>query len=77
MWAADPAEGQQCLQELQRLTWGALPEVRTVLVELRPAALTEVDLRELLQQLAQAATARAPQLEELTQVANQWREALS
>ena len=51
------------MQELQRLTWGALPEVRTVLVELRPAALTEVDLRELLQQLAQAATARAPQLE--------------
>jgi signal transduction histidine kinase len=59
IWAADPEEGQQCLRELQRLTWGALAEMRTVLVELRPTALTEMDLRELLQQLALAATARA------------------
>jgi PAS domain S-box-containing protein len=63
MWAASPTEGQQCLRELQRLTWGALAEMRTVLVELRPAALTEVDLGELLQQLAQAAVGRAPLLE--------------
>jgi signal transduction histidine kinase len=63
IWAADPEQGQQCLLELQRLTWGALAEMRTVLVELRPAALTEMDLRELLQQLAQAATARAPLLD--------------
>ena len=51
------------LRELQRLTWGALAEMRTVLVELHPAALTEGDLRELLQQLARATTARAPLLE--------------
>ena len=37
--------------------------MRTVLVELRPAALTEMDLADLLRQLAQAATARAPLLE--------------
>jgi PAS domain S-box-containing protein len=63
IWATDPEQGQQCIRELQRLTWGALAEMRTVLVELRPAALTEMDLRELLQQLALAATARAPLLE--------------
>jgi PAS domain S-box-containing protein len=63
IWAADPIEGQECLRELQRLTWGALAEMRTVLVELRPAALTEVDLRDLLEQLARAAAARAPLLE--------------
>jgi two-component system nitrate/nitrite sensor histidine kinase NarX len=68
IWAADPTEGQQCLRELQRLTWGALAEMRTVLIELRPAALTEVDLRELLQQLGQAATARAPHLEVVVNV---------
>jgi signal transduction histidine kinase len=63
IWADDPEEGQRVLRELQRLTWGALAEMRTVLVELHPAALTEGDLRELLQQLARAATARAPLLE--------------
>jgi signal transduction histidine kinase len=63
IWAADPEQGQQCLRELQRLTWGALAEMRTVLVELRPTALTEMDLRELLQQLALATTARAPLLD--------------
>jgi two-component system nitrate/nitrite sensor histidine kinase NarX len=63
IWRSDPEEGARCLAELQRLTWGALAEMRTVLVELRPAALTEVDLGDLLQQLAQAAAARAPLLE--------------
>jgi PAS domain S-box-containing protein len=63
IWSADPQAGQQCLQELQRLTWGALAEMRTVLVELRPAALTEIDLGDLIEQLARAATARAPRLE--------------
>ena len=56
------------MRELQRLIWGALAEMRTVLVELRPAALTEMDLRDLLQQLAQAATARVPSLETVVTV---------
>jgi signal transduction histidine kinase len=68
IWAADPERGQQCVRELQRLTWGALAEMRTVLVELRPTALTEMDLRELLQQLTQAATARAPFLESVVTI---------
>jgi signal transduction histidine kinase len=68
IWTSDPEEGQQCVRELQRLIWGALAEMRTVLVELRPAALTEMDLRDLLQQLAQAATARVPSLETVVTV---------
>jgi signal transduction histidine kinase len=62
VWAADPAEGQRCVEELQRLTSGALAEMRTVLIELRPAAMTEADLGDLLQQLGQAAAARTPVL---------------
>lgn len=62
LWAANPDEGQRCVEELQRLTWGALAEMRSVLVELRPAAITEMDLGDLLRQLAQAATGRAPVL---------------
>jgi PAS domain S-box-containing protein len=63
IWAADPVAGQRCMQELQRLTWGALAEMRTVLVELRPAAMTEMELGDLVRQLAQAATARSPVLD--------------
>jgi signal transduction histidine kinase len=63
LWQSNRQDGARCLAELQRLTWGALAEMRTVLVELRPTALTEVDLGDLLQQLAQAAGARAPLLE--------------
>jgi signal transduction histidine kinase len=40
------------------LTRGALAEMRALLMELRPAALAEASLKELLRQLAQAATGR-------------------
>jgi signal transduction histidine kinase len=40
------------------LTRGALAEMRTLLAELRPTALTEADLGELLRQLAEAMTGR-------------------
>jgi PAS domain S-box-containing protein len=60
VWAANPEEGKRCLAELERLTWGALAEMRTVLVELRPTAMIEMDLADLLRQLAQAAAGRAP-----------------
>ena len=68
IWAADPDLGQQCLREVRRLIWGALAETRTMLVELRPSALTETDLHELLQQLVQAAAARVPALETVVTV---------
>ena len=40
------------LDELRQLTRGALAEMRTLLLELRPAALAEADLPDLLRQLA-------------------------
>jgi PAS domain S-box-containing protein len=73
VWAADPEKGQRCVEELQRLTWGALAEMRSVLVELRPAAIMEMDLADLLKQLAQAAIGRAPSLSVQVKVEGQRR----
>jgi signal transduction histidine kinase len=47
------------LEELRQLTRGALAEMRALLLELRPAALTETGLGDLLRQLAEAITGRA------------------
>jgi signal transduction histidine kinase/ligand-binding sensor domain-containing protein len=57
-WELDQQEGRQLLSELQQLTRGALAEMRTLLLELRPAALVETGLSDLLHQLAVAATGR-------------------
>jgi signal transduction histidine kinase/ligand-binding sensor domain-containing protein len=57
-WENDPEEGRQLLEELRQLSRGALAEMRTLLLELRPAALVETDLCSLLRQLAEAATGR-------------------
>ncbi len=57
-WERDREEGQQLLKELRQLTQGALAEMRTLLLELRPAALVEADLGDLLRQLAEAAIGR-------------------
>jgi PAS domain S-box-containing protein len=59
VWVADPDAGRDALAELRRLTWGALAEMRTLLLELRPATLTEPALADLLRQLARAAGGRA------------------
>jgi signal transduction histidine kinase len=53
-WALDPEEGMQNLTRLQRLTRGALAEMRTLLLELRPSALEKASLADLLHQLAEA-----------------------
>jgi GAF domain-containing protein len=58
-WEIDEGEGRELLRELQRLTRGALAEMRTLLLELRPAALMETSLSELLHQLAAAIAGRA------------------
>ena len=57
-WANDPQEGKRGLEHLQRFTQGALAEMRTLLLELYPAALEERDLPSLLLQLADAMMAR-------------------
>ncbi len=58
-WEMDQQEGRQLLRELQQLTRGALAEMRTLLLELRPSALIETGLSDLLHQLGEAAAGRA------------------
>jgi PAS domain S-box-containing protein len=58
VWEQDAEAGRRGLEELRRLTRGAAAEMRTMLVELRPAALTEKPLGELLRHLTEAMTAR-------------------
>jgi signal transduction histidine kinase len=67
LWDIDANEGRQRLTELRRLTRGALAEMRTLLVELRPGALSELPLGDLLRQLAEA-TAGRTRLEVAAQV---------
>ncbi len=55
----DPEQGRQRLEELRQLTRGALAEMRMLLLELRPAALAETSLRDLLRQLSEAVIGRA------------------
>ena len=59
IWERDQEQGRARLEELRELTRGALAEMRTLLLELRPAALTESSLAELLRQLIQAIGGRS------------------
>ncbi len=59
LWERKPDEGRRCLKEIQQLTRGALAEMRTLLLELRPSGLLEAGLDELLRQLVEAASSRA------------------
>ncbi|HEX6306045.1 MAG TPA: PAS domain-containing protein, partial [Anaerolineales bacterium] len=56
---SNPEEANKRLAELRQLTRGALAEMRTLLLELRPATLEEAELRELLRHLADAFQGRA------------------
>jgi signal transduction histidine kinase len=58
IWAEDPEEGQRGLEQLQRYTQGALAEMRTLLLELRPLTLADQDLPTLLRQLESAMMGR-------------------
>jgi PAS domain S-box-containing protein len=57
-WELDPVEGQTLVRELRQLSRGALAEMRTLLLELRPTALVESSLLDLLRQLGEAVTGR-------------------
>jgi signal transduction histidine kinase len=59
IWERDAEEGQRRLAEVRELTRGALAEMRTLLLELRPAALADAELGDLLRQLAEATIGRA------------------
>ena len=59
LWQRDPEEGDRRLQELRELSRGALAEMRTLLLELRPMSILETDMETLLTQLAESAAGRA------------------
>ena len=58
VWERNPDEGRQSLEELRRLTRGAIAEMRGLLVELQPLVITDSDLGDLLRQLSDAFTGR-------------------
>ena len=58
LWATNIKEAVDSTEELRQLTRGALAEMRTLLLELRPAALTQARLGDLLRQLCEALIGR-------------------
>ncbi|MFQ3534821.1 MAG: histidine kinase [Aggregatilineales bacterium] len=58
-WKTDPASIGAELRELSDLMQGALAEMRTLLLELRPSALLEADLGDLIRQLAETIKGRS------------------
>lgn len=59
LWQRNQIEAERRLHELRELTRGALAEMRTLLLELRPTALNNVALTDLLHQLAEAVGGRS------------------
>jgi nitrate/nitrite-specific signal transduction histidine kinase len=59
LYRMNPEEANKRTLELKDLSRGALAEMRTLLLELRPSALTSVSLPDLLKQLCVAANGRA------------------
>ena len=66
VWAADPVQGRRQLEDLVTLAAAAQAELRTLLLEMRPAELTRVPLPALLEQLAASAQGRSSAAVELT-----------
>lgn len=58
IWERNPEEARRRLEELRQLSRGALAEMRTLLMELRPVALQEAPLGDLLRQLSEAFAGR-------------------
>jgi signal transduction histidine kinase len=58
LWDMDEGEARKSTEELRQLTRGALAEMRTLLFELRPAALSQARLCDLLRQLSEAVMGR-------------------
>ena len=58
LWDRDQEEARRSLDDLRRLTRGAMAEMRALLAELRPATLTDSSLSDLLRQLANAFSGR-------------------
>jgi signal transduction histidine kinase len=54
IWETDPEEGRRHLEQLRQSTKGALAEMRTLLLELRPTALVQTETGELFKYLVNA-----------------------
>ena len=59
IYEKDRKQGEARLEELRQLTRGALAEMRMLLLELRPTALAETSLPDLLRQLTEAVVGRS------------------
>jgi PAS domain S-box-containing protein len=59
LWERDEKEGKKRLEEVRQLTRGALAEMRTLLLELRPDSMVEADIDYLLNQLGESITGRS------------------
>jgi signal transduction histidine kinase len=59
LWDRNQTEARKRLEEIRQLTRGALAEMRTLLLELRPAALVEAEIGHLLHQLGESINGRA------------------
>lgn len=58
IWKRDQGQGEDALHEIQLLARGALAEMRSLLLELRPNALGDAHIEVLLTQLAEATSGR-------------------
>jgi signal transduction histidine kinase len=58
LWERNQEMGRERLAMLRQMSRGALAEMRTLLLELRPAAVVETSLEDLLRQLGEAVTVR-------------------
>jgi PAS domain S-box-containing protein len=59
LWDMDVEEAKRSTEELRQLTRGALAEMRTLLLELRPSTLTQTRLSDLIKQLCEAFIGRS------------------
>jgi signal transduction histidine kinase len=59
IWEQNPEQGRARLEEIRTLTRGALAEMRSLLMELRPSALIDTDMPDLLRQLTEAFAGRS------------------
>lgn len=58
LWDRDQAEARRSLEDLRKLTRGAMAEMRALLAELRPSTLIDAELGELLRLLGNSFTGR-------------------
>ena len=58
LFEKNPVDGKKLLQELRVLSRGALAEMRTLLLELRPSAVIEAKMYDLVRQLTESAIGR-------------------